>query len=79
MELALIPIKDLLAEIDRRTVCFVGAYFLPDDKDNLVFHYGQGWWSDACMLSSLLDKQVSLNWHGELRTLKRINDEEGDN
>lgn len=76
MDLSLVPISDLLDEIDKRTDCFIAAYFLPDEIDDLKFWYGKKQWSDSVMLSSMLHNMVMNNYRGELSTLQRLNEEE---
>ncbi len=78
MDLSLVPITDLLEEIDKRTDCFIGAYFLPDEIDDLKFWYGKKLWSDSVMLASMLNNMVLNNYRGELKTLQDLNDEEED-
>ena len=79
VDLALMPIDDLVKEIESRCSSFVMAYELPDDvKQRNIFStwFGKGQWADSVKLTSVLSNDVLNNWKGELRTLRRINDEE---
>ncbi len=77
-DLSLIPIDDLIKEVENRCHEFVCAY-TPNDfqKDKeLKFYYGKGSWHRSCSLVNILNNDVLNNWNGELRTLQRINDED---
>ena len=79
MDLSLVPIDDLIKEIESRSESMVMAYCLYQDKKKMMnYHYGKGSWYLGCMLSSVLNNDVLNNWNGELRTLQRINQEEDD-
>jgi len=73
-DLNLVPIDDLIKEVEKRSICFVMAYqtFEDKDKNEIKSYYGKGTWSRAIALSSMLNNDVLNNWNGELRTLQRI-------
>lgn len=76
-DLSLIPMDDLMKEMERRCICFIAAYEFPKNEDTeTLFHYGSGTWFKACFLANVLNNDVLNNWNGELRTLQRINKEE---
>ena len=77
-DLSLVPIDDLLKEIENRCTEFICAY-APNDfqkKKELQYYYGKGSWHRACALASVLNNDVLNNWNGELKKLQRINDED---
>ena len=77
-DLGLVPIEEMVKEIESRTISFVCAYETFEDKQKkkvCQFRYGKGEWFDACKLASILNNDVLNNWAGELTTLQRINDE----
>lgn len=78
MDLKLVPIDDLLHEIEERTSSFVAAYCVPDPQDKTMdwFFYGKGSRSKAVQLSTDLQRDVLHNWNGELKTLQRINSDD---
>ncbi len=78
IDLSLIPIDDLIKEIESRCLEFICAY-TPNNyqkEQELKFYYGKGSWHRSCSLSNVLNNDVLNNWNGELRVLQRINDEE---
>lgn len=79
VDLALLPMEDLIREIESRCKSFIMAYEFPDTEKTNMFDtwFGSGRWSDAVKLASVLQNDCLNNWSGELRTLQRIN-EEGD-
>lgn len=80
-DLALIPIDDLVKEIETRCKTFVMAYELPDDiklRNIFVTWFGVGKWKDAVGLSEILKNDCLNNYNGELTTLQRINEERDD-
>lgn len=79
MDLSLVPIDDLVKEVESRSACFIAALQLPEDKQkigDLKFWYGKGSWSESVALAGILQNDVLNNWSGELRTLQRINEDE---
>ena len=81
MDLSLVPIDELVKEIESRSVCFIAAWQLPDDKQrtgNTKYQYGKGMWLEAAALAGILHNDVLNNWSGELRTLQRINEDKDD-
>jgi len=76
-QLALIPIKDLLSEVESRTDEFICSYIEKGtiEKDNVEFYYGNGTWVKSSGLASMLKNEIANNWSGALETLYRINDE----
>ena len=80
-DLALVPIDDLVKEIESRCKTFIMAYELPDDmklRNLFVTWFGTGTWKDAVGLSAILQNDCLNNYNGELKTLQRINEEEDD-
>ena len=78
MDLSLVPIDDLIKEIELRCKEFICAY-TPNDFQNykeLKFYYGKGSWHRSCSLVNILNNDILNNWNGEIKTLQRINDEE---
>lgn len=77
MDLSLIPIDDLMKEIESRCTEFVCAYAPNDFQKNkeLMFYYGKGNWNRSCALTNILNNDVLNNWNGEIKTLQRINEE----
>ena len=78
--LSLIPLDDLIEEAERRCETFVCAYELPKDKQitgKFNTYYGKGTWFRSCALTSILHNDCINSWNGELKTLSRINEEEG--
>lgn len=78
IDLSLIPLDDLVAEVEKRSVCFVAALQTYADKDKtgeMLFWYGKGNWSQAVSLASVLQNDVLNNWSGEMKVLKRIAEE----
>lgn len=75
--LSLVPIDDLMREIEKRCTEIICAYCPIDfEKDNeMKFFYGKGNWHKACALASILNNDVLNNWNGELTTLQELNDE----
>lgn len=78
MDLSLVPLNDLLKEIESRSECFICAYELPQDKNKLMmFRFGhKGDWMKSVTLSSILNNDILNDWNGELQTLQRINNEQ---
>lgn len=75
-DLALVPIKDLVEETQRRCVTFICAYELYQDEKRFVENvYGKGNWFESVRLAAVLNNDVLNNRNGELKTLQRINDE----
>ena len=78
MDLSLVPIDELVKEIESRSACFIAAVQLPEDKkrnSDLKFWYGKGNWLESVALAGILQNDVLNNWSGELRTLQRINED----
>lgn len=78
MDLSLVPIDDLVKEVEGRCREFICAY-TPNDfkvKQESKFYYGKGSWHSSVSLSAILNNDVMNNWNGELKTLQRINTEE---
>ena len=80
VDLSLVPLDDLVKELEDRTETLVLAYTVkdPQDKDLDWFRYGKGSRWKAVQLSADLQNDVLNNWDGELQTLQRLNDEEDD-
>ena len=77
MDLTLVPLDDLIKEMEARCPSFVVAYtMLNNDKQMMYFHYGNGTWYKAVQLAAILNNDVLNNWNGELRTLQRLNEED---
>ena len=73
MDLTLVPIEELIKEIENRSDCFVCGYILHKDKDKIIMtQYGSGTWHQACSISNILNNDVLNNWHNELQILQRI-------
>lgn len=78
MDISLIPVDELIKEIENRSSAFICA-FCPNDfqKDKeMVFYYGKGSYHRSTSMSNILNNDVLNNWNGELKTLQRINDED---
>lgn len=79
MDLTLVPIDELIKEVESRCTSFIAAYELPKDKKwESKFYFGKGNWRDSCYLSNILNNDVLNNWNGELQTLQRINQDRMD-
>ncbi len=79
LDLPLVPMEDLIKEIESRCETFVCAYELPDDKqkrDVFNTYFGKGNRIRACALANVLSNDCLNNWNGELKTLQRINEDE---
>ena len=81
MDLSLISIEELLNECEKRCSSFIVAY--KDDSfdekgQELKFKHGNGSNLDAVGISSILHDYCLNNWNGELNTLQKINEGEGD-
>lgn len=78
VDLTLVPLEDLIKEMEARCDTFICAYAPIDfqSKEELQFQYRGGSWHTACVLSNILNNDVLNNWRGELTTLQRINNEE---
>ncbi len=76
-DLSLIPLEDLIKEIENRCETFICAYELPKEaNEEAMFKYGEkGNWMNSVKLSAILHNDVINNWNDELRTLQRINNE----
>ena len=64
-DLSLIPIKELLDEVERRTSTFVCAmrFDEPDEAGReIVTKVGHGKWSDAVGLATILQDDCLRNW-----------------
>ena len=76
MDLSLVPIDDLIKEVESRCSAMILAYQKPEDKKvMLYFQYGKGTWYQSCLLSNILNNDVLNNWNGELKTLQRIHED----
>lgn len=76
VDLSLVPIEELVEEIQSRSLCFVASYDLPKDKEKLsTFWYGKGTYYDSCRLTNLLNNEVVNNWSGELDMIRRMNND----
>lgn len=79
MDLSLVPIEDLIHELEKRTSCLIAAYTLPDEQHSMRFSYGRnGDWKSAVGLASILNNDVLNNWDGELKTLQDLHRREGE-
>ena len=78
MDLSLVPINDLMKEMEQRCTTFLAAWQQPQDKfkSELKTFYGKGDWSKSIALSNMLNNDVLNNWNGELQTLQRIAQED---
>ncbi len=77
-DLSLVPIDDLVKEMESRCPSFIIAYeTYKDQKSMLWFQYGKGTWYQAVRLASILNNDVLNNWNGEMKYLQRRNEEEG--
>jgi len=77
MDLSLIPMDDLIKEMESRCSSFITAYEFHKNKDILSeFRYGEGNWNDAVRLANILNNDILNNWSGELQVLQRIAEEE---
>jgi len=75
-DLSLIPLDDLIDEIERRCETFVIAFeTYKKNRKLMMFRYGKGLWMDAVRLSSVLNNDVLNNWNNELRKLQKIAEE----
>ena len=64
-DLSLIPIKDLLNEVEKRTSTFICAirFDEPDERGReIVTKVGHGRWADAVGLSTILQDDCLRNW-----------------
>lgn len=78
-DLTLIPIKDLLKEIDNRCACLVLAYeTFKDVGKEAQYYYGKGKWSRAIYISTVLQNDVLNNWNGEMIKLQKMTEEENE-
>ena len=81
MDIRLIPMEDLIRELESRCKVFICAYQTPEQRDktgNVMYWFGKGAWMDSVGIASVLHNDCLNNWSGELQTLQRINeDEEG--
>lgn len=78
MDLSLVPIKELTAEIERRSVCMVLGFQTYESKEKrgeMLFVYGKGNHHQAIVLSTLLQNDVMNNWNNEMVYLQRIAEE----
>jgi hypothetical protein len=76
-DLSLIPMDDLVKEVEKRCDSFICAYETPEDKaknSNMKFYYGKGLWMRAVALAAILENDIINNWNGELKTLQRVNE-----
>lgn len=77
MDLSLIPIDDLITEVEKRcselVLCYCPLDFTKEKE--LFFYYGKGSWHRSCSMANILNNDVLNNWNGELKKLQRINDE----
>ena len=75
MDLSLIPIEDLIKEVESRTLNFICALEYPKEENkDTRYWYGHGVWSKSVALANVLNNDVLNNWNGELRTLQRLNE-----
>lgn len=79
-DLSLIPIDDLIDEIEKRCETFVCSYRLTgaEEIEMRYCRYGKGTWFDSVGLATMLQNDCMNNWNSELRTLQRINNDEDD-
>ena len=76
-DLSLIPLEDLLKEVESRTVCFIAAFEFPKEAGKQSdYLYGKGSWHTAVRLASVLNNDVLNNWNGEMKYLQRISQSE---
>lgn len=77
VDLSLVAIDDLIREAQSRCDSFVAGYRIKgiEDKNDFKLWYGENNWLDSVALASILHNDVINNWHGELSTLQRINDD----
>lgn len=82
IDLSLIPLDDLLKEVENRTDCFICAYQMPKTAGSeMLFIYGRGEkqkYGEAVKLASILNNDVLNNWDGELKTLQDVHHERGE-
>lgn len=77
--LGLIPMDDLIEEMEKRSVCLVMAFQTYEEKSKtgeMTFRYGKGKWSQAVSLASILQNDVLNNWNNEIQELQRIIEDE---
>ena len=79
-DMSLIPIDDLVKEVESRCVSFICAYeTYKEEKKLSMFWYGKGTWYEATRLANILNNDCLNNWDGELRTLQRLNEDRNHN
>ena len=79
LDLPLVPLDELIKEVESRCETFVCAYELPKEKQitgNFATYFGKGNWIRACAIAGILNNDCMNNWSGELKTLQRINEQE---
>lgn len=79
-DLSLVPFDVLIKEAESRCPTFCAAYTKlgPEGKGQDYFWLGKGSRSKSISLASDLLNDILNDWSGELRTLKRLNNEEID-
>jgi hypothetical protein len=73
-DLSLIPMEDLIKEVESRCNEFICA-FTPNGfqtKQETMFLYGTGSHHVACGLANVLNNDVLNNWNGELQKLQGL-------
>ena len=80
IDLSLVPISELLREVESRCITFVACRTekYTSDKDMIVSTFGRGRWDNACSLASILNNGVLNDWNGEMRTIQKIIEREED-
>lgn len=73
-DLSLVPIEDLLREVESRCNEFICAFTPNDFQKNkeTKYLYGSGDHHNACALANILNNDVLNNWNGELKGLQEI-------
>lgn len=64
MDLSLVPLTDLIEEIERRSDCFVMAFreIEVDGRSGAYHRYGKGEFYDVVGLATVLHNQVLNKW-----------------
>lgn len=73
-DLSLIPMEDLIKEVESRCNEFICA-FTPNGfqtKQETMFYYGTGSYHVACGLANVLNNDVLNNWNNELKKLQDL-------
>lgn len=79
VDISLIPMSELVEELQSRCATFICAYETYEEIErtgDMKFWFGKGRWKDAVVLADILHNDCLNSWSGELQTLQRINEEE---